>query len=49
MSAYEKCRRDQAAGTVDTERTADREYVRGLAGQRGADVDAELPRLRPAP
>lgn len=44
LSAYEQGRGDQAAGTVDTGRTADREYVRGLGDQRAADIDAELER-----
>ena len=40
--AYEQGRRDQAAGTVDTSRTADRRYVAGLAAERTAAVDREL-------
>jgi hypothetical protein len=42
---YAEGRADQAAGTVDTTRTADREYVAGLADQRTAAVDRELPAL----
>lgn len=38
--AYAQGRADQAAGTVDTDRT-DREYVRGLDDQR-ADADMEI-------
>jgi hypothetical protein len=45
VAAYEQGRHDQAAGTVDTTRTADRAYVRGLADQRTADIDAELTAL----
>lgn len=41
-SAYNQGRRDQENGTVDTTRTADRDYVGGLADQRTAQTDAAL-------
>lgn len=42
MTAYEQGRGDWAAGTVDTGRTADREYCAGIADERTAGLDRRL-------
>lgn len=41
-AAYRQGRTDWAAGTVDTSRTADRDYCSGIADERSVDVDRHL-------
>jgi hypothetical protein len=48
VGAYAQGRADQAAGTVDTTRTADRGYVQGLSDERTAQLERDLAALQAA-